>query len=133
MIHQNGFRRTASPPPSQWFEEEGFGEINRESPNYVGWLQTSLNRALVDLRTPVDGRIGPQTRSALRSFQRRAGLTPNGRSDLLTERELSSAGAGPPPGARLRRRPTAGKLRRSLIRLPQCQHGKYAALAQSFI
>ena len=38
MIHQNAFRRTASPIPSQWFEQEEFGEIDRESPNYVGWL-----------------------------------------------------------------------------------------------
>jgi peptidoglycan hydrolase-like protein with peptidoglycan-binding domain len=97
MTHPYGFERTAShaiAPRS--FEWELSAEINRQSSDYVRWLQASLNRAL-GLRLAVDGLMGTQTRSALRSFQQRAGLKPDGRPGPLTERALSAAGAGSPP------------------------------------
>ena len=44
---------------------------------YVRWLQQALNQIL-GLRLTVDGVNGPQTRSAIRSFQQRQGLTVDG-------------------------------------------------------
>ncbi len=67
-------------------------------PEYVRWIQTSLNRIL-GLRLPVDGRIGPQTRSALRDFQRRAGLRADAIVGPLTEAALIRLSAEKPAGA----------------------------------
>ncbi len=64
----------------------------------VQWIQTSLNRVL-GLRLPVDGVIDAHTRSAIRSFQTRAGLTPDGKVGPLTIAALQRAGAPAPPAA----------------------------------
>ncbi|MBI2883598.1 MAG: peptidoglycan-binding protein, partial [Candidatus Methylomirabilis oxyfera] len=53
------------------FEWEG--EVNRSSKDYIRWVQRSLNQIL-GLRLAVDGIMGPQTRSAIRSFQQKQGL-----------------------------------------------------------
>jgi hypothetical protein len=48
-------------------------EVGRSRPDYVRWVQGSLNR-LLGLRLAVDGILGPATRSAIRSFQKQQGL-----------------------------------------------------------
>jgi GH25 family lysozyme M1 (1,4-beta-N-acetylmuramidase) len=89
------------------FEEDGFetefpeawqGEVNRTSRDYIRWVQSSLNRIL-GLRLAEDGRMGSQTRSAIRSFQQRQGLTADGIVGSLTEKALIAAGAGSQPSA----------------------------------
>jgi len=72
------------------------GEVDRSNPAYIRWVQRSLNQIL-GLRLAVDGVTGPQTRSAIRSFQRRRRLKVNGRVGPQTERSLLAAGASPPP------------------------------------
>lgn len=65
------------------------------------WLQQALNQAL-GLRLVVDGRIGPQTRSAVRSFQQRQGLMVDGIAGPRTLAALRAAvGIGTPnlPGS----------------------------------
>jgi N-acetyl-anhydromuramyl-L-alanine amidase AmpD len=68
---------------------------DRNSRNYIQRMQSSLNKAL-GLRMVVDGIMGPQTRSAIRSFQQRQGLRPDGLLGPLTERALFAVGAGLP-------------------------------------
>jgi hypothetical protein len=65
-------------------------ETNRSDPGYIRWIQQSLNQIL-GLRLAVDGIMGPQTRSAVRSFQQRQGLTADGIVGPLTERALQAA------------------------------------------
>lgn len=69
---------------------------DRSHPSYVRWIQQSLNR-IMGLRLAADGRIGPKTRSAIRSFQQRRGLRTDGVVGDQTERALIAAGAGRPP------------------------------------
>jgi hypothetical protein len=83
--------------PSARFPDREFSPSVRNTLQYRQWLQRALNRAL-GLRLPVDGAIGPQARSALRSFQQRAGLNADGKVGPLTERALVAAGA-PQPSA----------------------------------
>ena len=67
---------------------------------HVSWVQSTLNNAL-GLRLPVDGVMNAPTRSALRLFQERRGLTINGRVGPETESALREAGraVGPPLAA----------------------------------
>jgi hypothetical protein len=71
------------------------------------WIQQSLNQIL-GLRLVVDGVIGPKTRSAIRSFQRRAGLIVDGIVGPQTTQALVAAGASPPPPAGAPSTPGAG-------------------------
>jgi peptidoglycan hydrolase-like protein with peptidoglycan-binding domain len=99
---------TASAPPSELEELELFdtefadlereAEVDRGSREYIRRVQRSLNQIL-GLRLAVDGIMGSQTRSAIRSFQQRAGLTMDGIVGPQTERALIAAGAGNPPGS----------------------------------
>lgn len=82
---------------SDWAEEVWQGEINRSSPDYIRWVQQSLNQIL-GLRLAVDGDLGSQTRSAIRSFQQRQGLKVDGIVGSQTESALVAAGASPPLG-----------------------------------
>ena len=68
---------------------------NRNSPAYIRWVQSSLNKIL-GLRLAVDGDARTQTRYAIRSFQQRAGLDDDGKVGPQTERALIAAGASPP-------------------------------------
>jgi peptidoglycan hydrolase-like protein with peptidoglycan-binding domain len=75
---------------------EWMGEVSRSSADYVRWVQQSLNQ-LLGLRLVVDGISGPQTRSAVRSFQQRKGLTVDGIVGPKTEAVMVSSGASKPP------------------------------------
>ncbi|MEJ1237427.1 peptidoglycan-binding protein [Chryseolinea sp. T2] len=72
------------------------GEVDRSSIQYGMWIQTSLNKIL-GLRLDVDGIIGSQTRSAIRSFQQKQGLSADGIVGPITEDALIRSGAGQPP------------------------------------
>ena len=58
-------------------EFEAEWEAVSKGPEYIRWLQDSLNRIL-GLRLAVDGIFGPRTRAAVIGFQQRSGLTPDG-------------------------------------------------------
>jgi hypothetical protein len=73
-------------------------EVDRSSVAYVRWLQQSLN-TILGSRLGIDGNAGSMTRSALREFQRRAGLTTDGLMGPQTEAALLRAGAAQPPQA----------------------------------
>lgn len=73
------------------------GEVNRTNAKYVRWVQQSLNQIL-SLRLTVDGNSGPQTRSAIRTFQARQRLLADGIVGPKTEAALVAAGAQNPPG-----------------------------------
>jgi len=77
---------------------EWMGEVSRSSAEYTRWVQQSLNKIL-GLRLAIDGISGTQTRSAVRSFQQRAGLTVDGVVGPQTEGGLIKFGASPPPGS----------------------------------
>lgn len=64
-------------------------EVNRNSSDYIRWVQESLNKVL-GLKLKIDGIMGPQVRSALRAFQKRNGITDNGIADLRTETKLKT-------------------------------------------
>jgi peptidoglycan hydrolase-like protein with peptidoglycan-binding domain len=72
-------------------------EISRKSRKYVRWIQLSLNKVL-KIRLRVDGIIGRNTRSAVRSFQRAQGLVVDGIVGTRTEKALIAAGASSPLG-----------------------------------
>lgn len=73
-------------------------EAPRQGGEYLRWVQQSLNRVL-GVRLAVDGVMGRQTRSAIRSFQQQRGLTVDGIPGSRTERALIAAGARPRAGA----------------------------------
>jgi peptidoglycan hydrolase-like protein with peptidoglycan-binding domain len=92
----------AEPPPTEsemmeFDDGEWLGEVNRSSREYTRWVQESLNK-LIGAKLAVDGISGTLTRSAVRSFQSRAGLTADGVVGPLTESALIKAGAAKPPG-----------------------------------
>jgi peptidoglycan hydrolase-like protein with peptidoglycan-binding domain len=87
------FEAWSGESPAGWQEE-----VNRSTPDYIRWLQQSLNRIL-GLQLTADGIIGQQTRSAIRSFQQRQGLGVDGVVGPAPENALIAAGASPPPGA----------------------------------
>jgi peptidoglycan hydrolase-like protein with peptidoglycan-binding domain len=77
--------------------ETAEGEVNRNTPDYVRWIQQSLNR-LQGAQLAVDGLFGSLTRSAVIRFQQQRGLAADGIVGPLTEVALTAAGAGSPPG-----------------------------------
>jgi len=84
------WRRGLAIFPPLMIEEEPQGA------NYIRWVQTSLNR-IMGLRLDVHGIMEPQTRSAIRSFQRRQGLPVTGTVGPETEQALVAEGADSPP------------------------------------
>ena len=81
----------------EWGESEWESEISRSSPDYIRWVQASLNKIL-GLRLAVNGVMGAPTRSAIRSFQKRQGLRVDGVVGAQTDHALMAARASPPPG-----------------------------------
>jgi peptidoglycan hydrolase-like protein with peptidoglycan-binding domain len=63
--------------------------VNRSSSQYTRWIQTSLNQIL-GISLVVDGIMGPQTRNAIRRFQKLAGLEVDGIVGPKTEAALVS-------------------------------------------
>lgn len=72
-------------------------KIDRNNPQYIKWVQRSLNQVL-GLQLTVDGIGGLQTRSAIRSFQQRNGLAADGIVGESTEAKLIAAVARKPAG-----------------------------------
>jgi len=66
------------------------GEPEPSGSERVRWVQDSLNRIL-GLRLPVTGVMGPETRSAVRSFQKQKGLPVSGIVGPDTEKALLDA------------------------------------------
>jgi|GEM_PF-875507 len=107
------------------------GETDRNSPDYIRWLQTTLNR-LLGLRLAVDGRSGTQTRAAVRSFQQKQGLNADGIVGDQTEGRLIVAGATPPPTGGASIVPTGGTASMRIDSpLPQSGPGFYSYKPQS--
>lgn len=73
-----------APPPS-----------DTQGSEYIRWVQNKLNQLLA-LNLPVDGVMGMETRSAIRSFQERQGLPVDGIVGPETERALSALRDGKP-------------------------------------
>lgn len=71
-------------------------EVGGTGQEYVRWVQSSLNKIL-RLNLKVDGVMGPQTRSAIRSFQQKHRLAVDGIVGPSTESALKAAGALPIP------------------------------------
>ncbi|MCI0537238.1 MAG: DUF2272 domain-containing protein [Verrucomicrobiales bacterium] len=80
--------------PNEWE-----GEVNRNSRDYIRWVQRSLNKVL-SLGLAVDGISGTFTRSAIRSFQQKQGLAADGVVGPRTEAALVARGANRPPGGK---------------------------------
>ena len=90
---------------SEYYEDSEFEnlfeleeEVNRNSREYVRWIQESLNKIL-GINLVVDGIIGPKTRGAIKSFQQKNRLEVDGIVGPITESELIKTGASLPPGA----------------------------------
>ena len=64
--------------------------LRKNSANYIKWVQATLNQ-LLGLKLSVDGKMGPMTRSALKSFQKQKGLVVDGIVGPQTERALGAA------------------------------------------
>lgn len=71
-------------------------EVNRNSTDYIRWVQQSLNK-IMGVKLAVDGSVGTQTRSAIRSFQQKQGLAVDGIVGAYTESAFIRAGASQPP------------------------------------
>lgn len=69
--------------------------LNRAGRDYVRWVQQSLNQIL-GLSLSTDGIMGTQTRSAIRSFQQKNGLTADGIVGAQTEAAIKAALGGAP-------------------------------------
>jgi peptidoglycan hydrolase-like protein with peptidoglycan-binding domain len=92
---------------NEWelFETRDDSETSGSSPEYIRWLQQSLNK-IMGLRLAEDGQMGPASRSAVRSFQHLAGLTVDGRVGPTTKQALIRAGAASPRTAAAAVQPT---------------------------
>jgi hypothetical protein len=70
--------------------------VNRKSPEYIRWVQLSLNKVMgVNLK--VDGISGRMTRSAIRSFQKKFSLKVDGKLGPQTEAMLIMLTFSTPP------------------------------------
>ena len=80
-------------------QDESLSAAGSGAPAYVARIQRSLNKTL-GLRLAPDGRLGVQTRSAIRSFQQRRGLAASGLMDAPTAARLHvDSGLAPPAAA----------------------------------
>ena len=77
------------------YQAEWQAEFAHNTSQQIKWVQQALNK-IMGLRLTVDGIAGPQTRSAIRNFQRRQGLVVDGIVGTKTKAALSSALTGRP-------------------------------------
>jgi hypothetical protein len=84
-------------------------EETLQGAEYIRWVQASLNRVLA-LRLPVNGILGPETRSAVRRFQGRERLPVTGVVGPDTERALIAALARITPAEPAEPEPSDGEL-----------------------
>lgn len=77
---------SAAPPPTS-------DNTPRQGSEHVRWVQTSLN-TILNLNLPVDGVMTVETRSAIRSFQKRENLPVTGIVGPDTEQALLKAARG---------------------------------------
>ncbi len=82
--------------------EQWEDEAAQNSAQKVRWIQESLNKIL-GLRLKVDGIMGPQTKSAIRSFQQKNGLVVDGiagpKTEAALQRSTGTAEQPPAPAA----------------------------------
>ena len=90
-------------------------QVNRSSPEHIRWVQRSLN-SIPGLNLKADGIMGPQTRSAIRSFQQKQGLVADGVVGPKTEAALVKATGAGAPGP-VMTMPTEGPIRPAAARL----------------
>jgi len=81
------------PRPGVILREPLIVEPGPQGTEYVRWVQSSLNQ-IMQLQLPVNGIMGPETRSAIRSFQERQRLPADGIVGPDTERAIIAARAG---------------------------------------
>ncbi len=89
------------PCPPWGIVREPYGIVSEPYPfepeptgsEYVRWVQDCLNQAL-GLQLPLNGVMGPETRSAVRNFQRQQGLGVSGIVGPDTEEALKTACTG---------------------------------------
>jgi hypothetical protein len=92
------YSRLRAQPLHEYEQGEIGSGVNRQTPEYIRWYQSSLNKILPTTLS-VDGRDGTRTRAAVMAFQRRSKLKPDGKVGAQTEAALIKAGAPSPPGA----------------------------------
>jgi len=78
---------------AEWNVDAEAGDVNRNSPDYIRWVQSSLNQIL-GMQLVVDGAMGSKTRTAIRSFQQQRGLTADGIVGSRTEEALRAVLGG---------------------------------------
>ncbi len=71
-------------------------EVSKKSRAYVQWVQQTLNKVL-NINLKIDGKSGKQTRSAIRSFQKRFALAVDGIVGSRTEAMLIMLSFSSPP------------------------------------
>lgn len=86
------------PRPRVIFRQPSLVEGEPQGREYVRWVQSSLNQ-IMGLQLPLNGIMGVETRSAIRSFQERQGLPVDGIVGPDTERRLIAARSGQSAGA----------------------------------
>ncbi len=84
------FRGPRLPRRDRFGEPDGFEPEPLAGSEYIRWVQDCLNHTL-GARLQVTGVIGPETRSAVRGFQRQQGLRVNGLVGPDTKRALRDA------------------------------------------
>jgi peptidoglycan hydrolase-like protein with peptidoglycan-binding domain len=84
--------------PGTGDDREADEEINRRSPEYMRWVQQSLND-VAGAGLAVDGIKGPRTTAAIRRYQQSRGLTADGIVGPNTEAALLRDGVPSPPGS----------------------------------
>src|SRR5712691_2819739 len=121
-LAQPGTLTSPAVPASPAIPAASGAPVDRSSPAYIRWVQSALNRIL-GLNLAVDGKIGSQTKAAVRAFQTRQGLVADGKVGTATERALITAGAGNPPVSSTPATPTSSQINTPL---PASGPGYYA-------
>jgi outer membrane protein OmpA-like peptidoglycan-associated protein len=85
-----GFRQYELAPEFEFILNESETGTNRNTREYIKWVQASLNQVL-GLYLAVDGVMGANTRSAIRSFQKQNGLSADGVVGANTEKAIGAA------------------------------------------